>query len=98
MHTSGLYDRLLDAAREIAPASPEKGIEIALLALAVANELDPQQYREARTVDLKQRRPQCSATARESPRISRAHERIWIRLSPCSKRAPAIPWNEQTSS
>ena len=53
MHTWGLYDRLLDAAREIAPASPERGIEIAFLALAVADQLDPQQYGEARIVDLK---------------------------------------------
>lgn len=53
MHTWGLYDRLLDAAREIAPASPEQGIEIALLALAVADELNPQRYEEARIVDFK---------------------------------------------
>jgi len=53
MHTWGLYDRLLDAAREIAPASPERGIEIALLALAVADQLDPQQHGDARIVDFK---------------------------------------------
>ena len=58
MHTWGLYDRLLDAAREIVPAFPEKGVEIALLALAVADELDPQQYGEARIVDF-----QAAATA-----------------------------------
>jgi len=51
LHTWGLYDRLLDAAREIAPAHPEKGIEIAILARAVADELEAQRYGATRIVD-----------------------------------------------
>ena len=53
LHTWGLYDQLLDAARELAPAHPERGIELAQLALATANELDPQQHGESRIMDFK---------------------------------------------
>ncbi|HSK77857.1 MAG TPA: hypothetical protein VLQ45_15510 [Thermoanaerobaculia bacterium] len=52
-HTWGLYERLLEAAREAAPAHPGKGLERAHLALAVANELDPQVYGEAPIMDFK---------------------------------------------
>lgn len=53
LHTWGLYERLLEAAREAAPAHPARGLERAHLALAVANELDPQVYGEAPIMDFK---------------------------------------------
>ena len=52
-HTWGLYERLLEAAREALPAHPERGVERAHLALTVANELDPQVYGEAPILDFK---------------------------------------------
>lgn len=53
LQTWGLYERLLEAAREAAPAHPARGLERAHLALAVANELDPQVYGEAPITDFK---------------------------------------------
>ena len=43
----------MEAAREAAPAHPARGVERAHLALAVANELDPQVYGEAPIMDFK---------------------------------------------
>lgn len=53
MHTWGLYTLLIDAAEEITAVHPKKGIEIARLALAVANELDANVYGEALITDFK---------------------------------------------
>jgi tetratricopeptide (TPR) repeat protein len=51
MHTWGLYDLLLQAARKTTPGAPEQALEIAELALAVADHLDPAVYTEPRVTD-----------------------------------------------
>lgn len=51
MHTWGLYDRLLETAREITPAEPKRALELAELALTVADHLDPAVYTAPRIAD-----------------------------------------------
>jgi tetratricopeptide (TPR) repeat protein len=51
MQTWGLYNLLLQTARKTTPAAPEQALEIAELALAVADHLDPAVYTEPRVTD-----------------------------------------------
>ncbi len=53
MHTWGLYDTILEAARQTAATRPDQAIETADLAFAVAAGLDPQVYGEALVTDFK---------------------------------------------
>jgi tetratricopeptide (TPR) repeat protein len=53
MHTWGLYDTLLEAARRTASKKPEKASEVAGLALVVAMSLDKRIYGEERIADFK---------------------------------------------
>jgi tetratricopeptide (TPR) repeat protein len=51
MHAWGLYHLLLEAARETTPAGPERALDLAELALAVADHLNSETYSEERTAD-----------------------------------------------
>ncbi|MFP5284425.1 MAG: hypothetical protein ACLGI9_01665 [Thermoanaerobaculia bacterium] len=51
LHTWGLFDLLLKTARKTTPADPERALEIADLALTVADHLDPAVYTEPRVTD-----------------------------------------------
>jgi tetratricopeptide (TPR) repeat protein len=53
MHTWGLYDTILEAARQTVVTKPEQAIEIAELALAVAMSLDKAAYGENLIADFK---------------------------------------------
>lgn len=53
MHTWGMYERLLQEAKAIGPDHPQSGIEIAQLAILVADMLDPTKYGETRVADFK---------------------------------------------
>jgi tetratricopeptide (TPR) repeat protein len=53
LHTGGLYDTILEAARQTAAIKPEQAIEIADLALAVAMSLDEEIYGENLIADFK---------------------------------------------
>jgi tetratricopeptide (TPR) repeat protein len=53
MHTWGLYDRLLEKCREMGFRAPAYAIEIAHLALAVVETLDPARYGAARIADFR---------------------------------------------
>jgi tetratricopeptide (TPR) repeat protein len=52
MQTWGLYNRLMEIAREITPTEPERALGVSELAVAVADRLDPATYTEARVNDL----------------------------------------------
>jgi tetratricopeptide (TPR) repeat protein len=53
MHTWGLYDRLLEKCREMSFHAPNYATEIAHLALAVVETLDPARYGAARIADFR---------------------------------------------
>jgi tetratricopeptide (TPR) repeat protein len=53
MHSWGLYDRLLEQCRQMGFRAPARAVEIAGLALAVVETLDPARYGEARMADFR---------------------------------------------
>lgn len=53
MHAWGLYDRLLEQCRQMGFRAPARAVEIAELALAVVETLDPARYGEARIANFR---------------------------------------------
>jgi tetratricopeptide (TPR) repeat protein len=81
LHTWGLYDTILEAARQTAATKPEQAIEIADLALAVAMSLDVELYGENLIADFKAGtvavRGNCKRVAEDFERARADLEMAW---------------------